>query len=159
MSKSNGSHIPPHSRDAEESVLGAMMLSEEVVPKIIDKISNPSAFYCDKNRSIYSAMMELHHDSVPVDQITVSDKLKQSGLLEKVGGSYYITGLLDSTPSVSNIDYYIDIVIDKAQLRELISLGITMTADGYDASEGTTELLELYRQKIDQLSEDHSNEN
>ena len=81
----NNSRVPPHSKDAEESVLGAMMMSKEVVPNAITQISNPSVFYTDANKLIFSAMKELHNDLLPIDPITVSDRLEQSGVLEKVG--------------------------------------------------------------------------
>jgi len=152
-SKSPQAIVPPHSKEAEESVLGAMMMSKEVTFKVFERIWDSTVFYFDKHRFIFTAMRELFDDASPIDQITVSDKLKQQNVLEKVGGSYFVTGLLESTPSVSNADYYIDIVIEKALLRRLISLGVTMTADGYEASEGAPELIERYEQKIYQLTE------
>ena len=145
--------IPPHSREAEEAVLGAMMMSKDIVPNTIAKIADPSVFYFDIHRDIFSAMKKLFDDSLPIDQITVSDKLKQLGQLEKVGGSYYVTGLLESTPSASNVNFHINIVIEKALHRQLIALGVTMTLDGYSDSTEITELIEGYRQKISQLSE------
>ena len=145
--------IPPHSREAEEAVLGAMMMSKDIVPNTIAKIADPSVFYFDIHRDIFSAMKKLFDDSLPIDQKTVSDKLKQLGQLEKVGGSYYVTGLLESTPSTSNVNFHINIVIEKALHRQLISLGVTMTSDGYSDSMLVTELIEEYRQKISRLSE------
>ena len=152
----NNSRVPPNSKDAEESVLGAMMMSKEVVPNAIAQISNPSVFYTDANKLIFSAMKDLHNDLLPIDPITVSDRLEQSGVLEKVGGRYYVTGLLESTPSVSNIDQYIKIVLDKSLLRQTISLGTNMATEGYDASTGAREMVESYRQKIDQFSNGYS---
>ena len=155
MAESKGSQekVPPYSREAEESVLGAMMLSKEATFKAFERIWDSNVFYFAEHRFIYTAMNELFNDSQPIDQITVSDKLKQKDQLEKVGGSFYVTGLLESTPLASNIDNYIDIIIEKVLLRNLISLGGRMTSDGYDASTGVNELIESYEQKIFQLTE------
>lgn len=158
MKDQNG-RTPPHSREAEESVLGAMMMSKDIVPNTIARLSDPSIFYFDIHRDIFNAMKNLFDDSIPVDQITVSDKLKQLGQLEKVGGSYYITGLLECTPSASNVNFHINIVIEKALLRQLISLGVMMTTDGYNDSMAVTELIETYRQKIIQLLEGSNSDN
>ena len=152
-SKNLKERIPPHSREAEESVLGAMMMSKEATFKAFEKLWDASIFYFDIHRYIFEAMRDLFNDALPIDQITVSDKLKQQDRLEKVGGSYYVTGLLDSTPSVSNVNFHINIIIAKALLRQLISLGVTMTTDGYDDSKSATDLIELYEQKIYQLTE------
>ena len=145
--------IPPHSREAEEAVLGAMMMSKEVIPNTFAQLSDPNVFYFAEHRLIFSAMNELFKKSQPIDQITVSDKLKQLGRLEKVGGSYYVTGLLESTAIASNVNFHINIVIEKALHRQLIALGVTMTSDGYSDSTAITELIEGYKQKISQLSE------
>ena len=143
---------PPNSREAEESILGAMMMSSEIVPNTIARISDPTVFYLEIHRTIFLVMKKLFHDSIPIDQITVSDKLSQSGQLKEVGGSYYITGLLESTPSVSNVNFYINIINEKALFRQLISLGVIMTADGYSDSMDITELIETYGEKISHLS-------
>ena len=152
-SKNLKERIPPHSREAEESVLGAMMMNKEATFKAFEKIWDASVFYFDIHRYIFEAMRDLFNNALPIDQITVSDKLKQQDLLEKVGGSYYVTGLLDSTPSASNVNFHINIIIEKALLRQLISLGVTMTTDGYSDSMAVTDLIELYEQKIYQLTE------
>ena len=152
MNGADNNRIPPHSREAEEAVLGAMMMSKDIVPNTIARIADPTLFYFDIHRDIFSAMKKLFDDSLPIDQITVSDKLKRLGQLKKVGGSYYVTGLLESTPSTSNVNFHINIVIEKALHRQLISLGVTMTADGYNDSTASMELIESYREKINLLS-------
>ena len=152
-SKNLQEKIPPYSKEAEESVLGAMMLSKDATFKAFEKIWDANVFYFAEHRFIFTAMNELFNESLPIDQITVSDKLKQKNQLEKVGGSFYVTGLLESTPLASNIDNYINIIIEKVLLRNLISLGARMTSDGYDASTGVSALIESYEQKIYQLTE------
>jgi len=153
QSKGPQEKVPPYSREAEESVLGAMMLSKDATFKAFERIWDSNVFYFAEHRFIFNAMTDLFNESQPIDQITVSDKLKQNGLLEKVGGSFYVTGLLESTPLASNIDNYIEIIIEKVLLRNLISLGARMTSDGYDASTGVSALIESYEQKIFQLTE------
>ena len=82
----------------------------------------------------------------------MSEKLKQLDQLKEVGGSYFITGLLNTTPSASNVSFYIDIIIEKYLLRQLISLGVTMTTEGYSDSMAITELIETYSEKMSRLS-------
>lgn len=150
---------PPHSREAEEAVLGSMMISKDVVPDVIARIADPNIFYFDIHRDIFLAMKGLYDESLPIDQITVSDRLKKLDQLENIGGSYFITGLLDSTPSASNVNFHLNIVIEKAELRQLISLGVTMTTDGYSDSVDSMELIESYGEKINLITEGNTVDN
>ncbi|MCK4446166.1 MAG: replicative DNA helicase, partial [Candidatus Marinimicrobia bacterium] len=111
--------VPPYADEAELSVLGAMMLDKEAVSKALQYLDY-TAFYKEANQVIFRAMLELFNEGQPVDQISVIDRLKSNKTLEQAGGAYYITGLVESTPSAANVEYYAKIVLEKSIFRKLI---------------------------------------
>src|SRR3712207_601412 len=98
---------PPHSLEAEQSVLGAILLSERVMyTLVIDESLKASDFYRERHRLIYEAMVDLYNESEPIDVITVSDKIESRGLLEQVGGRAAIDSLAASVPAAGNARNY-----------------------------------------------------
>jgi replicative DNA helicase len=126
-----GYRNPPHSREAEESVLGAVLLSEEAVNEVMDRI-HPEDFYVPAHQAIFEAMRELFNSNDAIDAVTVSEELRRRGELEKVGGVQYLTRLVDIVPSTSNIVYYAGIVEEHAKRRELIRAGAAVTDFAFD---------------------------
>ena len=121
-----GYRNPPNSREAEESVIGAILLSEDAVNEVMDRI-HPADFYVPAHQAIYEAMRELFDGSQPIDAVTVSEVLRRRGELEKIGGVSYLARLVDIVPSTSNVVYYADIVEEHAKRRELIRAGSAVT--------------------------------
>jgi len=121
-----GYRNPPNSREAEESVIGAILLSEDAVNEVMDRI-HPADFYVPAHQAIYEAMRELFDGSQPIDAVTVSEVLRRRGELEKIGGVTYLARLVDIVPSTSNVVYYADIVEEHAKRRELIRAGSAVT--------------------------------
>ena len=121
-----GYRSPPNSREAEESVIGAVLLSEDAVNEVMDRI-HPVDFYVPAHQAIFEAMRELFDGSQPIDAVTVSEVLRRRGELEKVGGVSYLARLVDIVPSTSNVVYYADIVEEHAKRRELIRAGSAVT--------------------------------
>lgn len=118
--------VPPHSIEAEQAVLGGLMLSNH--DHIWDMISlSPEAFYRREHQLIFKAMMSLVANHQPLDVITVSEWLKKTEQLAEVGGLAYIGELANNTPSAANIGAYADIVQERATLRELVNIGTEMT--------------------------------
>ena len=113
--------IPPHDIDAEQSVLGAMLLDREAIAQI-SRFLNPRDFYMESHSSIFEAMLELDESGIPADLVTVTDLLRRKGLLDKVGGATYLASLPATVPSTSNSEYYGHIVEEKSLLRNLIHL-------------------------------------
>ncbi|HSL93834.1 MAG TPA: replicative DNA helicase, partial [Bacillota bacterium] len=144
--------VPPHSVEAERSVLGAILLDKEILISLSVQLQ-PTHFYREIHRQIYQVMMDLYIENEPVDLITVSDRLAGRGKLEDVGGITFLSELADSTPVISNAPSYAKIVYDKFLLRQLISLGSDMVASSFDASEETSALLEQAEQRIFKLSQ------
>lgn len=111
--------IPPQSAEAEQSVLGAMMIDHEAIGSALE-ILDHACFYEEAHRLIYFAVIELYNNQKNVDLITLSDYLKTKGLLEKVGGVSYLTRLIDFVPTSANVEHYATIVKEKNIQRRLI---------------------------------------
>lgn len=133
--------IPPQSIDAEMAFLGSVMLRPEVLYDVLDAV-NPESFYSDKHRIIFEAMLELFRKSEPIDLLTLSAKLKEKNLLEKIGGSSYLSELVNSVPSSSNAEHYARIIQKKYLMRQLIEASEQVSSLGYDESQDLEELLD-----------------
>ncbi|MCK5852644.1 replicative DNA helicase [bacterium] len=147
--------VPPHSKEAEQCVLGAMMLDETVLVAAIDALSTKS-FYFPGHRHIFSAAENLFSKQSPVDVITVSDELASEELLEQAGGPVYLSELVDTVPTTANYEHYVKIVRSKWLMRELISATNRIVSKCYEGNQEIGDLLgsaqvELFN--IDKLRE------
>jgi replicative DNA helicase len=124
--------LPPHSIEAEQGVLGCMMLAPvECLPRCIERFKPGSAVFYDlKHQVIYDALVEMSEAKVAIDVITVHQRLKDKQQLEAVGGLDYLAPLPDKIASSANLDFYAQIVWDKYILRKVIRTGTDMVADG-----------------------------
>jgi replicative DNA helicase len=116
----NHVRIPPQSIDSERAVLGSVMLRKDAIQEIED-ILNPDSFYVDKHTIIYQAMLDLHLKHEPIDMLSLSTKLKERKMLEKVGGNQYLAEIVNVVPSSTNVKHYAEIVQKKYVLRSLIN--------------------------------------
>jgi len=116
---SAGAKIPPQNLDAEISLLGSILIEDEVITMIADKIIDRD-FYDKRHGTIYSAMVRLYEQHKPVDLLTLSNALKDTGELENIGGSSYLTELTNAVPTAAHAENYADIVAEKATRRRLI---------------------------------------
>lgn len=123
--------LPPQNLEAEQSVLGAILIDKDALSRILDVLKSTS-FYRDAHKHIYEAMMMLFQKSEPIDLITVTNMLRSKELLDAVGGSYYLTQLINSVPTSANIVYYAKIVEEKSLLRDLISAGSEIVNCAFD---------------------------
>lgn len=139
--------IPPQSIDAEMAFLGSIMLRPEVLYDVMDAVSRDS-FYSDKHRIIFEAMIELFGKSEPIDLLTLSSKLKERKLLDKVGASSYLSELVNSVPSSSNAEHYARIIQKKHLMRQLIEASESISSLGYDESQDLEELLDSAEKEI-----------
>ncbi|MEE9162343.1 MAG: replicative DNA helicase, partial [Candidatus Neomarinimicrobiota bacterium] len=105
-------------------------------------------FYKDAHNRIYEAMLELQNLGDPVDTVTLANHLTKTGLLEKVGGAYYLTGLAEALPSAANVEHYADIVREKHVLRELIGAGNEMISEAYKSETEPNELLDVAEHRL-----------
>lgn len=144
--------VPPQNLDAEQSVLGAMLIDKEAVLRATE-IVRPQDFYRDAHRHVFEAMLNLSERSEAVDLITVTEELRQLGFLDQVGGAAYIAGLASAVPTAANIEYYAHIVEEKALLRTLINISTRIAAMGYEGSEEIDALLDRAEQMIFELTQ------
>jgi len=141
------SKIPPNDIVAEQAVLGSMLADKDATVKAIE-ILKPDDFYRDDHKEIYSAMLELYGLGEPIDFLTLRNNLSQRGSLEKVGSEMYLSTLIDSVPTTSNIESYVKIVEEKAVLRSLIKAANDILAMGYASNEEVSAIIEKTEKKI-----------
>ncbi|MEK7447316.1 MAG: replicative DNA helicase [Patescibacteria group bacterium] len=154
MSKEVEGRTPPHNEEAEVSVLGSILLEKDAIIKVADILTEDD-FYSDAHRMIYSTMIELFEHHQPIDLVTLTNKLTEKKLLDKVGGAGYISTLVNSVPSAANIVHYAKITADKALLRRLIESSNDITSMAYNEKEDTSRVLDEAEQKIFKVAEKH----
>lgn len=132
---------PPHSLDAEKSVLGAVMLSKEALYEVLETL-RADDFYDANNKEIFKAITDLSRKNTPVDALTVSEELKKKNSLEMVGGRGYVASLPAGTPTVSNAEEYAKIIAEKAAIRRLIEVSDDVMTKGYDDSIDANQLID-----------------
>ena len=145
--------IPPHNPDAERSVLGAALLSEDALFDVVEVVK-PEDFYDPNHKEIFSVIYELNKKNAPVDALTVSEELDKRGSLELVGGRAYVAGLSSSTPTTANAGEYAKIVAEKASIRRLIAKADDIVVKGYDKSMDAGQLLDYAENGIFEISQE-----
>lgn len=132
--------IPPQSIDAEKSLLGAVLIDDNVLADISDKVK-PADFYDSRHEAVFAAIMRLYEKHKPVDLLTLSDELKGKKLLDTVGGSSYLTELTNYVPTSAHATAYAELVRSKAVRRRLIKASSEIAELGYDEDKSIAELL------------------
>lgn len=150
--------MPPQNIEAEKSVLGAVMLDQDAIIKIADTI-NAQDFYVQKNKQIFEVMLELYEKREPIDILSLSNCLENKGTLKDLGGSTYLTSLVNSVPSAANILHYAKIVREKATLRRLIQTGQKIVELGYLEEEDLEKLLDKAEQGLFAVSQKYLKHN
>ena len=144
--------IPPHSLEAERSVLGSLLLDKDAVIQIVDLLI-PEDFYDPINGEIYRSIIELFNKRSPIDLLTLSNDLKEKGKLEMVGSEPYLAELTNEVPTASHAFQYGLIVKRKSTLRKLIRAGSDITALGYKEEEEVEELLDKAEKNLFSVSQ------
>ncbi len=138
-----GLKVPPHSIEAEQSVLGGLMLDNERWDDVAERVVADD-FYTRPHRHIFTEMARLQESGSPIDLITLAESLERQGQLDSVGGFAYLAELSKNTPSAANISAYADIVRERAVVREMISVANEIAEAGFDPQGRTSEdLLDL----------------
>jgi replicative DNA helicase len=144
--------VPPQNLEAEQSVLGSLMLDRDAIIKIADILSAED-FYEEKHRIIYLAILKLYDERSSIDILTISNKLDEGSSLEKVGGMGYLTTLVNSVPSAANVVHYAQIVRRKGTLRRLISQATEIVSLGYQEDNDIENILDQAEQKLFSVSQ------
>jgi len=145
--------IPPHSLEAEQSVIGGLMLDNQTWDRISDKVYEKD-FYRKEHRFVFQEISKLAERNVPFDVVTLSDALEHLGRLEDVGGLAYLSELARNTPSVANIVAYAQIVHEKAILRQLLSVSAEVADKVYNPEGASvSDILDTAEQKMFSIAE------
>ena len=147
--------LPPQNIEAEQSILGALLLDKEAIYKVADIISSFD-FYRDNHRLIYEAMEGLYEKRIPIDVLTLSEELGKSKKLKNAGGASYLTTLVNSVPSAAHVVHYAQIVADKATLRRLISAASSAIELGYEEREPVEIILDKAEKGLFSVSKGHA---
>ncbi|MCK9446022.1 replicative DNA helicase [bacterium] len=146
-SENTNTRVPPQDIEAEKSLLGSLMLEKEAITKVAD-ILHSEDFYKRNHQYIYQVIEDLFTRGEPIDLISVSSKLKERNQLENMGGTAYLTELINTVPTASHVMTYAKIVQKKRILRDLISAGTEISLMGYDEQEESDDLLDSAERKI-----------
>ncbi|HEV3264073.1 MAG TPA: replicative DNA helicase [Acidimicrobiales bacterium] len=133
--------IPPHNLEAEESLLGAMLLSRDAISSAME-FCNPEDFYKQSHGHIFSAITSLYSQGEPADWVTVTEELRRRGLLESIGDPSVFVSLQANTPSIGNAEHYAKIIEEHALLRRLVSVAGEITELGYSLPEDVSHVLD-----------------
>lgn len=143
--------LPPQNLEAEQAVLGAMLIEREAALKALE-ILEPEAFYREAHRHIFEVVAHLVDRNEPVDVVTVAEELRRRGVLEECGGAPYVTGLANAVPTAANVEYYARLVEDRAILRRIITVTREIAQRAYEAAQPAEELLDEAEQQIFSIS-------
>lgn len=152
MDTSLNDKVPPHNIEAEQAVLGALLLNWGTMAEVVSNL-RPDRFYSLQNQIIYDALVKLYTKSATGDTISLINELTVEGKLEQAGGAAYIASLTDTVPSAANIDYYAEMVLDRAARRDLIHISSELKASSFDLQKESNSLLDEAEQKIFALAE------
>src|SRR5437899_12611956 len=145
---------PPHSVEAEQGVLGSMLISpREIIAECVEKI-NEEYFYVPAHQTIYSVLVDLWNAGQAIDLITFTQVLRDRTLLESVGGAAFVTSLFTFVPTAANLEYYLEIVRDKHILRQIISAATESVRRAYEEQDEVNNLLDEVEQRIFAVADD-----
>ncbi|MBG9734401.1 replicative DNA helicase [Paenibacillus alvei] len=143
--------VPPQNLEAEQAVLGAILLQSEALITSMERIQSED-FYNPAHQMIYEAMIELGEDNQPIDLVTLTAKLKDKQQLEDVGSVSYLTKLANAVPTAANVDYYAQIIEEKSMMRRLIRTATQIASEGYTGGEDVSGLLSDAERRILEIS-------
>jgi replicative DNA helicase len=144
--------LPPQSIEMEQGVLGAILLENEALVRVLE-ILDEHDFYQEAHRWIFRAMIELFEENIPIDLLTVSERLRKQERLEAVGGASYLTELVEMVPTAAHVWHHARIVRDKAVLRGLIQTATAIVTESYEAIDDVDTLLDRAEQAIFEISQ------
>ena len=148
--------IPPHDVEAEQAVLGSMLVDKDAILEVIE-ILKPEDFYRTEHSEIYSAMLDLYEASKPVDLLTLREQLRLRGKYDTVNGFEYLATLTNPMYSISNVSNYAKIVYEKSVLRKLIKVSNEISKESYEANEDAIYLTEKAEKQIFDIAQRKNN--
>ena len=155
---SDGVKLPPQNVEAEQSVLGAILLDKNAIVKVADIII-PADFYRNDHAQIYQAMLKLYQKRSPIDLVTLTDELEREKKLKDVGGASYLTSLVNSVPTAAHVAHYAQIIQQKSVLRRLISAASKIAEFGFQEAEDVEKVLDKAESELFSVSQSFLQEN
>ncbi|MFC7217132.1 replicative DNA helicase [Streptomyces polyrhachis] len=149
--------VPPQDLDAEQSVLGGMLLSKDAIADVVEVLKG-NDFYRPAHETIYSAILDLYAKGEPADPITIAAELTKRGEIGRVGGISYLHTLVQTVPTAANAEYYAEIVHERAVLRRLVEAGTRITQMGYAADGDVDEIVNSAQAEIYAVTEQRTSE-
>jgi replicative DNA helicase len=154
MADTNQLRIPPHSIEAEESVLGALLLDKDAVIAVAEFLHSED-FYDERHKEIFESAVELYEERIPIDVLTVAERLKKKKVLKKIGGSSYLADLANKVPTAAHVEHYGKIVKDSATKRSLMKAATRLIDLSMDDSLAANELLDKAEGEVFSLTQRH----
>src|SRR3954464_15370876 len=148
---------PPQDLDAEQSVLGGMLLSKDAIADVVEVIKGHD-FYKPAHETIFLAILDIYAKGEPADPITIAAELTKRGEINKVGGASYLHTLVNSVPTAANAEYYAEIVHERAVLRRLVEAGTRIAGMGYAAEGDVDEIVNAAQAEIYAVTEQRTSE-
>lgn len=139
--------VPPQNIEAEQAVLGAMLIKKEAIAEV-QEILQPDDFYREAHRIVYEAMVQLQNNDEAVDLVTLTEQLRKSEQLNKIGGLAFITQLANAVPTAANVVYHAKIVKEKAELRSLINAATAIASAAYEDNTDVENIMDDAEKKI-----------
>ena len=147
-----GLRIPPHSLEAEMALLGSIVLRPDAIYEVLDMVI-PASFYFEKHKTVYETMLELFSKHQPIDILSLSSRLKEKELLERIGGATYLSELSSAVPSSANAKHYAEIVMKKYMMRQLIEASEFLSHLGFNEAGELEEILDQAEKKVFDITE------
>ncbi len=146
--------VPPHSQEAEESVIGGLLLDRDAVVAVVEFL-RPEHFYQEKHQLIFEVIIELYQEREPIDVVTVAEKLKKKKVLTEIGGATYLSDLVSKVPTAAHAQHYGHLVQDHFTKRQLISAGTAIVDMAFDAGGDVRQILDTAEGKVFSLAQQH----
>ena len=152
LESSNLGKLPPQAIELEEAVLGALLIEKDAFTNVSNLLS-VDTFYKEQHKYIYQAIMELATKELPIDVLSVAEKLKQHGNLEKVGGVLYLSALTQKVISSAHLNYHAQIIHQKAMAREIIKVSSNLIELAYDETQDVQDIIDHAESEVFQISQ------
>jgi len=150
--------VPPQNVEAEQSVLGSLLLDKDAIVKVAEDLS-PEHFYREQHAEIYRAILSLYEKRIPADVVTVTDELNRTNKYDMVGGAGYLSTLVNSVPTSAHVEHYAQLVKDRAIKRFLISAAAKITEQAFKEESEVKELLDFSESTLFGISQENLQQN
>ncbi|MFH0925839.1 MAG: replicative DNA helicase [bacterium] len=144
--------LPPQNIEAEQSILGAILLEKEAISRVLE-ILKEEDFYKDSHRKIFFSMAEMFEHNEVIDLVTLNEALNKKGILKDIGGASYLAALMEAVPTAANVQHYAKIVRSKSIIRQLVSAASHIVAEGYEDRQEADALLDEAEKLIFEVAE------